>query len=166
MLCTTEITAELTLTPGTKAAHQLHWRPTLEFALDCFICERTGRTTLFELGTEKASCSGTRSGLGRHHTPARIAAFDITGGDDRLAIRVLIDFWWAGFEDGRSGRRSESPTGHSWVRLHLGHSCRETGKFGEHSIQTNESRPHDLRCPHCDRVLATDTGTPGVRLLG
>ncbi|WP_055716810.1 hypothetical protein [Streptomyces torulosus] len=165
MLRTAEITAALTRPPGGKESHQLYWGPTLEFSLDCFVCERLGRTTFFERGAEKALCSGTRSGLGRHHAPARIAAFDSTSGDERLAVRILVDFWWAPFEDGRDGRRSVAPTSHPWVRLHLGYYCHETRESGKPSIQTNVSRPWDLRCGDCDQILATDTETPAVRLL-
>lgn len=143
----------------------MYWRPTLEFSLDCFICERLGRTTLFERGDEKASCSGTSSGLGRHHTPARIAAFDETSGKERLSARILIDFWWVPFEDPRLGRGCAAPTEHPWVRLHLGYSCEEPREYGGTSIQSNTTRPSDLRCTHCDQVLATDTETPAVRLL-
>ncbi|GAA0395084.1 hypothetical protein GCM10009541_42750 [Micromonospora gifhornensis] len=68
--------------------HHLHWRGKLALSLDCFICERTGRTTSFELGAERAICSGTRE-TGEHYTAARLAAFDQTQGvvnDDGTAV--------------------------------------------------------------------------------
>lgn len=166
MLRTAEITAELTGEgPRGGDSHQLYWRATLEFALDCFICERTGRTTLFERGAERALCSGSRSGFKRHHTAARIAAFDTTNGRERLAVRALLDFWWAPFTDTRDGNKSAAPTSHPWVRLHLGYYCQDAKKSGTNSIQTNAVRPHELKCGHCEHVLAVDARTPEVRLL-
>ncbi|MET8131396.1 hypothetical protein [Streptomyces sp. NPDC005251] len=163
MLRTAEITAELT---GPEKSHQLYWRSQLEFSLDCFICERTGRTTVFERGAEQALCSGSRSGFKRHHTAARIAGFDTTSGRERLAVRALVDFWWAPFSDTRDGRKAAAPTSHPWVRLHLAYHCPEAKESGTGSIQTNLVRPYRLTCKHCDRLLGVDTETPAVRLLG
>ncbi|TQE38568.1 hypothetical protein Sipo8835_04315 [Streptomyces ipomoeae] len=165
MLRTAEITAELTRPPGTEQGHQLYWRSNLEFSLDCFICERFGRTTFFERGAEKALCSGTRKGLGRHNIAARIAAFTSTSTDERLTARILIDFWWAPFEDARDGGHSAAPTLHPWVRLNIGYYCQESRESGKTSTQTNAGRPWNLRCTHCDEPLATDAETPAIRLL-
>lgn len=107
MLRTAEITAELTGLENTR--HQLYWRSRLEFTLDCFICERTGRTTVFERGAEQAQCSGSRSGFQSHRTAGRIAGFDTTTGRDRLAVRALADFWWAPFTDTRDDRKAAAP---------------------------------------------------------
>ncbi|MEU4169967.1 hypothetical protein AB0F46_24185 [Streptomyces sp. NPDC026665] len=164
MLRTAEITAELTGVEDTR--HQLYWRSRLEFSLDCFVCERTGRTTVFERGAEQALCSGSRSGFQRHRTAGRIAGFDITSGRDRLAVRALVDFWWAPFTDSRDRRTAAAPTGHPWVRLLLAYHCPEANESGTGSIQTNQVRPHPLTCKHCDRRLGVDSETPAVRLLG
>ncbi|MFI6494102.1 hypothetical protein [Streptomyces sp. NPDC050564] len=166
MLRTAEITAELT-GEGLRGeqSHRLYWRGTLEVALDCFVCERIGRTTVFERGAERALCSGSRSGFKRHHTAARIAAFDTTDGRERLAVRALVDFWWAPFTDTRDGHKAAAPTSHPWVRLHLGYYCQDAKESGTNSIQTNAMRPNDLKCGHCDRVIAVDAQTPAVRLL-
>jgi hypothetical protein len=166
VLRTAEITAELTgLPPRGEDSHQLYWRSKLEFTLDCFVCERIGRTTVFERGAERALCSGSRSGFSRHYAAARLAAFDTTQGAERLAARVLIDFWWAPFQDSRDGHRAMAPTSHPWVRLHLGYYCQDRKESGTDSTQTNAVRPHEMSCRHCDRVLATSTETPAVRLL-
>ncbi|WP_328446611.1 hypothetical protein OG780_09500 [Streptomyces sp. NBC_00386] len=163
MLRTAEITAELTGLENTR--HQLYWRSRLEFTLDCFICERTGRTTVFERGAEQAQCSGSRSGFQSHRTAGRIAGFDTTTGRDRLAVRALVDFWWAPFTDTRDDRKAAAPTSHPWVRLHLAYHCPEAKESGTGSIQTNLVRPYHLRCKHCDGLLAVDRETPAVRLL-
>jgi len=162
VLRTAEITAELT---DREDSHQLYWRSQLEFSLDCFICERTRRTTVFELGAERALCSGSRSGFKRHYTAARIAGFATTSGRDRLAARALLDFWWAPFTDTRDGNKAAAPTSHPWVRLHLGYYCKDATESGTDSIQTNLVRPRKLTCKHCDRLLGVDQETPVVRLL-
>ncbi|MFE1289286.1 hypothetical protein [Streptomyces sp. NPDC058751] len=163
MLRTAEITAELS---GLEDPHhRFYWRPRLEFSVDCFICERTGRTTLFEHEAERALCSGSRSGFQRHHTAGRIAAFDTTSGREREAVRALVDFWWAPFTDTRDGREAAAPTSRPWVRLHFGYMCPEADESGAGSIQTNLVRPYHPTCKHCDRRLGVDGETPSVRLL-
>ncbi|MFE9601232.1 hypothetical protein [Streptomyces hokutonensis] len=165
MLRTAEITAELTGPFAGDNGHHLHWSSQLEFTVDCFVCERTGRTQVFECGAEQALCSGSRSGLQRHRTAGRIAAYDTTSGPERLALRALVDFWWAPFEDTRNSRPAMAPTSHPWVRLHLRSYCPEAKEAATYSIQTNQGRPRELRCPHCDSGAATDAATPAIRLL-
>ncbi|MFF4359101.1 hypothetical protein [Streptomyces sp. NPDC001604] len=165
MLRTAEITAELTGPLGGDNVHQLHWSSKLEFSVDCFICERTGRTTVYERGAERALCSGSRSGFRSHYTAGRIAAYDTTSGSERLALRALVDFWWAPFEDVRDSRRGMAPTSHPWVRLNLRYYCPETKESGTNSIQTNLVRPYELRCAHCESLMATDAAAPAIRLL-
>ncbi|MFD9588400.1 hypothetical protein ACFWBM_27315 [Streptomyces sp. NPDC059980] len=163
MLRTAEIRTELTAREDT---HLLYWRSSLEFSLDSFICERTGRTTLFDVGAEQALCSGSRSGFKRHHAPARIAGFDTTSGRERLALRALVDFWWAPFTDSRDSGKAAAPTRHPWVRLHLAYYCPVAKEAGTGSIQTNLVRPARITCEHCDLLLAVDREAPAVRLLG
>lgn len=165
MLRTAEITAELTGQLKGDGFHALHFGPRLEFAVDCCICERTGRTQVFERGAERALCSGSRSGFARHYTAGRIAAYDTTAGAERLALRALVDFWWAPFEDKKTGAPCPAAPSHPWVRLHIGYHCPMAKESGRASLQTNLARPYDLRCGHCDAVLATDATTPAVRLL-
>jgi hypothetical protein len=165
MLRTAEITAELTGPLRGDNFHNLHWSSQLEFSVDCFVCERTGRTQVYERGAERALCSGSRSGFRRHHTAGRIAAYDTTSGSERLALRALVDFWWAPFEDTRDNKPAMAPTSHPWVRLNLGYYCSEAKKSGTDSIQSNLVRPYKLRCRHCESLMATDTTTPAIRLL-
>ncbi|MGW3124476.1 hypothetical protein ACWDBW_46540 [Streptomyces sp. NPDC001107] len=165
MLRTAEITTELTGQLSGDNFHNLHWRSKLEFSVDCFICERTGRTTVYERGAERALCSGSRSGFRRHYTAGRIAAYDTTSGKERLALRALVDFWWSPFEDAKDNRPGQAPTSHPWVRLHLGYYCPKTKESGTAGIQTNLVRPYELRCTHCESLMATDTTTPAIRLL-
>ncbi|MET7483810.1 hypothetical protein [Streptomyces sp. NPDC005538] len=165
MLRTAEITAELTGRTSGDNSHKLYWSPRLEFSVDCFVCERTGRTQIYECGAERARCSGSRSGFPSHFTAGRITAYDTTEGAERLALRALVDFWWAPFQDVRHDRPAMAPTSHPWVRLHLGSYCPEGTEAGKHSVQTNLLRPGELRCAHCESVIARDVTTPAVRLL-
>jgi hypothetical protein len=92
--------------------HGLRRRPRLELSVGCFVGERTGRTTDCERGAERALCSGSRRGFGRHCTAGRIAAYDTTTGEDRPGLRALAGYWWAPFEDTKDGRRNQAPTSH------------------------------------------------------
>jgi hypothetical protein len=67
-------TAELTGAMAGDNFHDLHWSSRLEFCVDCFVCERTGRTKVYERGAE------------------------------RLALRALVGFWWAPFKDARDDK--------------------------------------------------------------
>ncbi|MFI6943745.1 hypothetical protein ACIBI4_31145 [Streptomyces sp. NPDC050418] len=164
-----EIQAELTARlGGGEGFHHVHWRSKIELALDCFMCERTARTTVLELGAERSLCSGsTSSGFPSHYTAARIAAFDITSGDDRLSLNAIVSFWWAPFTDARTGLRGAAPTLQPWVRLHLGYNCPDEPATDPHQFttQTNTVRPASESCTHCTRPVATSLRAPTIRLL-
>lgn len=59
-----------------------------------------------------------------------------------------------------------APTSHPWVRPHLGTHCPWAKEAGKDSIQANLVRPYELRCPHCEFVIATDVAASAIRLLG
>lgn len=164
MLRTAEITTALTGRLGGDNSHNLHWDSRLEFCVDCFVCERVGRTQVYECGAERAVCSGSQ-GFESHYTAGRIVAYDTTTGADRLALRALVDFWWAPFKDARDNKSAMAPTSHPWVRLHLGSYCPHAKEGAKHSVQSNLVRPYELRCRHCEFVIATDVSAPAVRLL-
>lgn len=171
MLRSVEIRAVLT---GLEKEHRsaLHWDGSLEISLDCFVCERLGRTTRLTWGAERAVCSGDRREP--HYTAARISAFDTTRGMDTLAVRAVVDHWFAPFQDAKYGS-GRPPTG-SWVRL--GYKCgcphrdaedRASGSDASGpggSVQSNEVRPRGVRCPGCEAEIAVSAEAPTVRLLG
>jgi hypothetical protein len=163
VLRTVEITAELELPLPRPEFHNLHWQTKLDLSLDCFICERTGRTTHFECGEERAACTGN-DGAG-HPAAARIAGFDVTSGQDRLTARSVVDYWWAPFHDTRRDRPASALTSGPWVRLHLGYDCPLSREPGSFSTQSNMVRPVGVVCTHCAAPLATDARAPGIRLL-
>ncbi|MEU4421834.1 hypothetical protein AB0F81_14505 [Actinoplanes sp. NPDC024001] len=73
MLRSVEVTAVLAV--DGLPFHNLHWQRSFELSLDCFICERTGRTTSLKHGAEHGTCTGD-SKTGTHPTATRISAFD------------------------------------------------------------------------------------------
>ncbi|MFG3253737.1 hypothetical protein [Streptomyces sp. NPDC048172] len=164
MLRTVEITAELTGVPQGEDFHNLHWEKTIELSLDCFVCERTDRTTVLRLGEERATCSAGREAP-RHPAPARIAAFDVTTGQDRLALRAVVDHWWAPFHDAKRDRPASALTRAPWVRLHVGSYCSGVRQSGSFSIQSNMVRPVRETCGDCGLRLAVSDQAPGIRLL-
>ncbi|MFG3559026.1 hypothetical protein ACGGAQ_32095 [Micromonospora sp. NPDC047557] len=144
--------------------HNLHWRSKLDFSLDCFVCERIGRTTRFELGAERAVCSGTRE-AGKHYAAARVAAFDHTDARDRTTLRAVVDYWWAPFHDAKRDQPAHALTRAPWVRHYLGYYCPEQDQPGEFSTQTNLVRPQSAACQHCSAPIAQSQEAPQLRLL-
>jgi hypothetical protein len=146
-----------------EEAHRgrLFWKGTIELSLDCFVCERVGRTTVLKLGAERAVCLSGRND--EHFTAARIAAFDVTSQDDRLMVRTVVDFWWAPFQDAKRGGQATPLSG--WVRLHYGYSCPHKEASGNGSIQTNVRRPSSVCCGECTTQIAVDAEVPSIRLL-
>jgi hypothetical protein len=164
VLRSVEIAAVLTGPIHDAEFHNLHWQGKVEFSLDCFICERTGRTTRLERGAERAICSADE-GHGQHFTAARIAAFDDTAEQQQLALRAIMDFWWAPFHDAKRDQAARGLPSASWVRLHLGYYCPQRRESGQLSIQSNMMRPVGLACGHCDRVIATSSEAPRIQWL-
>lgn len=160
MLCSLEITAALTLA-GTRI-HTVHWRPRLELSLDCFICRRTGRTTVLGHGSERALCSGDDE---PHDTAARIAAFDQTDEKERTILRAVVDYWWAPFVDSQRDREGAPLPRTPWVRLAVGYLCPDQQQPGEFSIQSNAVRPFTAACTRCSATIGTSDEAPRIRLL-
>ncbi|MEU6339621.1 hypothetical protein ABZ883_01520 [Streptomyces sp. NPDC046977] len=157
MLRSLEITASVS---GVRPDHLLYWVPRMDLNLDCFICERSDRTTVLSRGAERAGCTGDRDR--EHFTAARISAFDSTG----PALRSIVDFWWAPFRDTKRDVAAEAPARHPWVRLYLGYWCPTPEAAAETTTQTNLVRPHIGRCKHCETELYEDSSSPAIRLLG
>ncbi|MEU8300141.1 hypothetical protein AB0C04_23040 [Micromonospora sp. NPDC048909] len=144
--------------------HNVHWRDTLELSLDCFICQRSGRTTIFVMGAERAVCSGDDQ-TEEHYTAGRIAAFDHTQEDRRTSLRAVVDYWWAPFHDAKRDEPATALTRRPWVRHHLGYYCPEQNKSGQLDLQTNEIRPVSSCCEHCSAPLIQSQEAPHIRLL-
>jgi hypothetical protein len=153
-----------TLALADSPFHNLQWSNRLELSLDCFVCERTGRTTILELGAERAVCSGD-SDTGEHYAAARIAAFDHTSEPDRTTLRAVVDFWWAPFHDAKRDQPATALTRAPWVRHHLGYYCPDRNESGQFSTQTNLVRPAPQSCQHCSASIAESRETPYMRLV-
>ncbi|MFG1604267.1 hypothetical protein [Actinoplanes sp. NPDC049265] len=158
MLRTLDITATIALAEA--PFHNLYFGHSFELSLDCFICERQGRTTFLTVGGERAVCTGDRSHGGKHFAPARVAGFDPMSGRDRKALHVVVQQWWAPFRDAKRDQAS-APVGTGWVRFELPYTCPD-GRNGRASIQSNLVLPHALTCEHCDTVLATGEDVPKI----
>ncbi|MFC9960144.1 hypothetical protein ACFVIB_22690 [Streptomyces nigra] len=164
MLRSVEISAELTGPLHGEGFHNLHWDKRLELSLDCFICGRGRRTTSIHYGLEHALCSGDDE-YPEHPTAARIAAFDVTKERERMALRAVVDYWWAPFRDAKRDQAATALSQTPWIRLHLGYYCPQARQSGAFSIQTNVVRPIRDTCGHCDHLLATSKDAPTIRLL-
>jgi hypothetical protein len=165
MLRSVEIRTVLTgVAHGGDQFHALHFLPEVELSLDCFICQRTGRTTILTTGTEQALCTSDEK-HGHHPTAARIAAFDTTTEDTQLILRGIVDYWWAPFHDAKRDTEASAFSDPAWVRLHIGSYCPIHSQAGKHSTQTNLIRPCTIRCSHCDIAMATSNEAPSIRVL-
>ncbi|MFF5177340.1 hypothetical protein ACFY2Q_04855 [Micromonospora sp. NPDC000316] len=162
MLRSLEVSAVLTL--GESPFHNLHWKSGIELSLDCFICQRAGRTTELEHGAEQGTCSGD-SRKGRHPAAARIAAFDSTDERKRTILRAVVDYWWAPFQDAKQDQPSLASTHVPWVRLHLAYLCPEPVQPGTLSTQSNLIRPVTYTCEHCAAPIAHSHDAPRIQLL-
>ncbi|MCI4066202.1 hypothetical protein MRQ36_28095 [Micromonospora sp. R77] len=162
MLRSVEVTTVLAL--AASPSHNLHWRDTLELSLDCFVCQRLGRTTIFRLGAERAVCSGDRES-GEHYTAGRLASFDHTIREAQTILRAVVDYWWAPFHDEKRDQPAAALTRTPWVRHHLGYLCPDQQESGELTTQTNIVRPHSGSCPYCSAPLIESHEAPWIRLL-
>ncbi|MEU6321956.1 hypothetical protein [Streptomyces sp. NPDC047009] len=144
--------------------HNLHWQKRLELSLDCFICQRTRRTTSSQHGQEHALCSAHEEHP-EHPTAARVAAFDVTDGRERAVLRAVVDYWWAPFHDTKRDHAATALSLTPRVRLHLGYYCPQARQSGTFSVQTNIIRPVRDTCGHCDDPLATSKDAPAIRHL-
>jgi hypothetical protein len=160
MLRTLDITA--TIAPAEAPFHNLYFGRTFELSLDCFVCERQGRTTFLTVGAERAVCTGDRDQGGKHFAPARVAGFDPSAGRDRQSLHAVVQQWWAPFHDAKRNQASK-PLGLGWVRFELHYMCSENDrKTGRTSIQSNQAGPVTLTCEHCETALATSDDVPRI----
>jgi len=165
MLRSVEILAVLTgVAQGGERFHNVHFLPTAEFSLDCFICQRTRRTTIFNVGAEQALCTSDDV-HGRHPAAARIATFATTTEADAQTLRVVIDYWWAPFHDAKRDVEASALSTHPWVRVHFGSYCPLRNEAGKHSTQSNLIRPCSTHCGHCDATIAASDEAPRIRIL-
>jgi hypothetical protein len=174
-----EITARVTVT---SAAHFV-WSNRLEYAHDCFVCRRVGRTVSLHPGAENGLCHSSEQRLewqddidvaGAHPAPIRVTAFDTAGDGTSQRLRCRLSFWWSPFFDlKRTDERASELSEHRWVRLHYRvgcYICRDAGSddwFGpQNSVQTNQVWPVTSSCPRCQTELATVIGPPEINLVG
>ncbi|MGW1394878.1 hypothetical protein ACWD6Q_24810 [Streptomyces nigra] len=113
-----------------------------------------------------AELTGPLHGKGFHNLHwDNVAAFDVTEERERMALRAVVDYWWAPFRDAKRGQAATALSQTPWIRLHLGYYCPQARQSGAFSIQTNMVRPRRDTCGHCDHLLATSKDAPTIRLL-
>jgi hypothetical protein len=164
MLRSVEIRAVLAGAMRAEPLHDVRWLPTLQLSLDCFVCERTRRTTILEQGAERAVCTSDKQ-HGRHFTAARVAVLDSAAEDDQLTLRAVVEYWSAPFHDLKRDRQATANSTTPWVRLYFSYRCPQHNQTGKDSIQTNLVRPRTIRCSHCHAALAISNEAPAIRLL-
>jgi hypothetical protein len=163
MMLSVEIRAVITgLTPS-RPSHLLHWLDPVALSLDCCICERARRTVLLKQGEERGVCTSNEK---RHPAPARITAFDTTTFATELALRAVVDYWWAPFHDAKRDIDATTTSTVPWVRLTLGYYCPEHKDGGKASLQSNMVRPVTLSCTSCSETIAVSKEAPTIQSLG
>lgn len=164
MLRSVEITAEVAGTAQGNVTHNLHWKERVEIDLDCFLCERTARPTVFEWGASAALCTAHADGA-EHRTSARLEQLHRDARAERRILRAVVDCWWSPFHDDVTDAAAEPLSPQTPVRLALGYFCRRNHRSGLGVVQTGMTTPTEVRCEHCDATMATVEAAPTVRLL-
>ena len=164
MLRSVEITAEVAVTAQENLLHNLRWERGLELSLDCFLCERTDRTAIFEWGSPTAICTAEPE-AGRHRTAARIEALECAIRAERQSLRAVVDSWWSPFIDGKCDAKARPLGSETPVHLTLSYFCRREHRSGTSQVHTGMTTPTTLQCQYCNVALATCEAPPSIRLL-
>jgi hypothetical protein len=159
-----EITAEVAGTAQGNVTHNLHWKQRIEIDLDCFLCARTGRTTVFEWGSSAAICTA-HADAAHHPTSARIEHLHCDAQAERRMLRAVVDCWWSPFHDEVADAAAEPLSEQTPVRLALGYFCRRNHRSGVGTVHVGMPTPTDVRCEYCDVTMATLDTSPTMRLL-
>jgi hypothetical protein len=163
MLRSADVTCTLAL--PASPFHNLHWVPSVEFTLDCFVCERTGQTTNSRVVRSEPSAPETP--IQGCTTPPRGLLRSTTR--SRRTARLFVP---SSTSAGRPSRMRSaisalrSPlTANAWVRLTVGYYCPHQSQSGKFTTQTNLVRPTTSTCDVCSTELAHSEEAPRVRLL-
>lgn len=164
MLRTVEISAEVAGTAQGNVLHSLHWRTTLEMDLDCFWCERTRRTTVFEWGAPAAICTSVRPAP-HHRTSARLERLHTDAQAERRRLHAVVGCWWSPFHDEVANTPAAPLDEDTPVRLSLGYFCHRQHRSGSDLVYPGMDLPFEIECRFCHVVMATLTTPPTLRLL-
>lgn len=174
MLRSVEVLAEVAGTAQGNVLHNLHWQQRLELDLDCFVCERTERTTVFSWGEPAAVCTGLHVADGptddaseaAHRTAARLERLQCDARAERRLLRAVIDCWWSPFHDDVAAADAAPLSDETPLRLALGYFCRRNHRSGVGVVSSALTTPWTVECQYCEAPMATVTTAPTVRLLG
>ena len=164
MLRSVEITAEVAGTAQGNVLHNLHWQERIEIDLDCFLCERTARTTVFEWGASAALCTA-HSADARHRTAARLERLNRDAKAERRSLTAVVDCWWSPFHDEVADAAAAPLSPETPIRLTLGYFCRRNHRSGVGVVCTGMTAPATVQCEYCEATMATVATPPVVRLL-
>ncbi len=176
MLRSVEIVAEVAGTAQGNVLHNLHWQQRLELDLDCFLCERTARSTVFAWGESAATCTAVGAGHEAagdddvaptaHRTSARLERLQCDARAERRLLRAVVDCWWSPFHDEVTEADAAPLSEATPLRLALGYFCRRNHRSGVGIVSSGQATPWTLACEYCEAPMATLTTAPAVRLLG
>ena len=121
----------------------------LELTLNCFICQRTRRTVILDLGKETGICTPTK-----HLFPAKILTKDVRSEAGVIEINYLIEYWFASFVDSKYKESAENVL--TWGRVSFQITCPKCSKTNPSSIQNNTVRPWTYFCS-CGQPLYFET---------
>lgn len=82
-----------------------------------------------------------------------------------VALRAVIDYWWAPLHDAKHDTEASTHSEPAWVRVHFGSYCRIHSQEGKHLTQTNLIRPCTTHCRHRESAIATSNEAPSIRML-
>lgn len=164
MLRTVEITAEVAGTAQGNVLHNLHWQQRIEIDLDCFLCERVARPTLFEWGDTAAVCTAHDDDA-RHRTSARLEHLACDARAENRALRAVVGCWWSPFHDEVADVAAEPLGATTPLRLTLGYFCRRNHRSGVEVVRPDTATPLVVQCAYCEVPMATLASAPTVRLL-
>jgi hypothetical protein len=168
VLRSVEINAEITCSAQGNLLHNLHWQKRFEVTLDCYVCELTDRTTVFEPGQTTAICAaGKVAGKkdDQHRTSARIETLECGAKAERQVLRAVVESWWTTFRTEDRDTKPQPLSPESEIRLALAYFCRRQHRSGNILVQTGIDTPKTIECPYCGMVMGTMSEPPSIRLL-
>jgi hypothetical protein len=164
VLRSVEIHAEVTGSAQGNLLHNLRWLRRFELTLDCYQCELTGRTTVFESGRTTAICTAGHED-DQHRTSARIETLECGAKAERQVLRAVLESWWTPFKTDGGDSKAQPLGPETPIRLALAYFCRRDHRSANFLVQTGMDMPTTLECQYCGIVMATMSEPPSIRLL-
>jgi len=121
----------------------------VEISIPCFICVRTDRTVILNLGQDEGICAKQK-----HSIRGRLLEKKIEQNGGIASVTYRLEYVFKPFIDLKYGHpASPLPT---WARVEFKVRCSKCGLVVESGTQSNISRPWEKRCP-CGSTLFKET---------